>query len=449
MVKLCVQEQKIRHNTMTRHQHSTIRNNICNRPNAQVRGPYSRLRISPGRGVFQKPYQGHPGLVACQAIWSGGNRFPFFIFSHQIPYPDQEFSCYSHNSLFSACPFTHSIKDSSGFVIFSNSNPCRINEGFADKDRAFFGDFPIANGFIRGKDSGTKSCIRSQFIRMIKPGKISYFTDKTSTDGIPNTRNRCQNFIQWFKSIQMQERFYFLFRLFNLSFIIKKVFRDLHKKVFMIYGKLFSETSKKQFQRASGNMFRSGQIVFQKNSMRAVDQRGVLSHKIMSVSGQFSKGSQGFVRHEASQRFISLKFSAGKQERKFFSIATICFGLIPAILSGLNRIRKNKRFHFVFKKIKQPVIKTNGFYNNGAGMQLRLCKKLFYFPGAFTSNLLLTYPVSLFVTTNNGHAIFMKIHSYIYHFFLPVIRALGKRVVFLVSRSISIDNHFFMEGQNV
>ncbi|MFA5646610.1 MAG: hypothetical protein WDA18_09735 [Candidatus Ratteibacteria bacterium] len=101
--------------------------------------------------------------------------------------------------------------------------------------------------------------------------------------------------------------------------------------------------------------------------MRAVDQRGVMSYKIISVSDQFSKGSQGFVRYEASQRFVSLKFSAGKQDRNFFSIATICCGLIPAIFFGLNRIRKNKRFHSVFKKIKQPVIKTNSFYNTAQG----------------------------------------------------------------------------------
>jgi len=280
---------------MTRHQHSTIRTDICNRPNTQVRGPYSRYRISPFLGVFQKPRQGHPGLVVCQA--SGGDCFPFFSFCHQIPHPNQQFSCYGNNSFFPAGPFTNSVEDPSGFFIFSDRYPCRINESLTDKDGSFFGDFAITDGRVRGEDAGTKPGIGSQFIRMVEPGEIAYLANKGSTDNIADTRDRGKNFVQLLKSFHLKKRLYFLFNLFNLSFIIEEVLGYLHKEIPVKNGELISEADEEQFQRLTVKDSGTGDIILQKDSVCAVDKRSMLPDKIVSVPGNLSKCSKCFVRN--------------------------------------------------------------------------------------------------------------------------------------------------------
>ena len=47
------------------------------------------------------------------------------------------------------------------------------------------------------------------------------------------------------------------------------------------------------------------------------------------------------------------------------------------------------------------------------------------------------------------YGVLVQRYAHLRHFILPVIRASGRRVISPVLRSVYIDNHLFMEVQNV
>ena len=426
-----------------RHLHSTIRVQRRIRPNAQVRGPYSRYR-SRLSGFLHKTYQGHLGLVVCQSI---GGGIPVFIFRHQVPTPNQKFSAYCDDGFFSSGAFTDTGKYSAGFFILADRYPGGIDKGAANKTRTVFGDSTVTDGFIGFKYTGGHTCVSSQFIGMVKSGEITDFSDKSSSDHQSDTGYGRENVVQLFKFVQAYKSLDFRFNFLNLAFVVKQVLGYLKEHLILADGKPVIESCQKQFKGSAIKDSGTLEIILQKDSVGGVDQGSVMADQSMAMSGQFTERAQGFIRDKTGQTFIAFKLTSSQQQRQFAGIPKVSFGLSPFIRGGFDGVGQNQPFHLSFQEIEQPVIKTDCFDYDGTRMQRGLCKKLLDFTNTLTRNSFLNQNLAFLVAAHDSHAVLMKIHAYIRHFFLRVIRT-WERVISLFG-SVYIHNRFFMEVQNV